>query len=194
MFDIPCVLFAGGKSSRMGENKALLPFGGFDTLAEFQYTRLSKIFKNVYISCKDRAIFNFPAAFIEDARELDVYAPTAGFVTAFNKLRDEERFFALSVDAPFVSENEIQKLLLADPTKANAVIAKTEEGIHPLCGIYSRSLQKAFEEMLAHDNHKLTLLLKRSKTTFVYFDNSEAFANLNHPHEYKEALKIISHY
>ncbi|HIP14156.1 MAG TPA: molybdenum cofactor guanylyltransferase, partial [Sulfurimonas autotrophica] len=26
MFDIPCVIFAGGKSSRMGENKTLLPF------------------------------------------------------------------------------------------------------------------------------------------------------------------------
>jgi len=66
MFNIPCVIFAGGKSSRMGENKALLPFAGFETLTEYQYTRLSKIFSSVYISCKDKSIFSFDANFIED--------------------------------------------------------------------------------------------------------------------------------
>ncbi len=30
--DIPLVIFAGGKSSRMGKDKALLPFGGYSTL------------------------------------------------------------------------------------------------------------------------------------------------------------------
>ena len=66
MLDIPCVIFAGGKSSRMGEDKALLPFAEFNTLTEFQLTRLKKIFKTVYISCKDKTLFEFDANFIED--------------------------------------------------------------------------------------------------------------------------------
>jgi len=193
MFTIPCIIFAGGKSSRMGENKALLPFGSFDTLTEFQYTRLSKIFKNVYISCKDKSIFQFPAAFIEDLKELDVYAPTVGFVTAFRTLHCEA-FFAISVDSPFVGKDEIQKIFLANSINSNAVIAKTQEGMQPLCGIYSRTLLGEFEKMIDEDNHKLGLLLKNTNTTFVYFDNKDAFANLNHPHEYQEALKIISPY
>jgi len=36
------IIFAGGKSSRMGRDKALLPFGGYDTLTEYQYRRLSQ--------------------------------------------------------------------------------------------------------------------------------------------------------
>ncbi|MDQ1268445.1 MAG: molybdenum cofactor guanylyltransferase, partial [Campylobacterota bacterium] len=68
MFDIPCVIFAGGKSSRMGKDKSLLPFGTFDTLTEFQLNRLGKIFKNVYISCKEKSKFNFEAEFIEDIK------------------------------------------------------------------------------------------------------------------------------
>jgi molybdopterin-guanine dinucleotide biosynthesis protein A len=44
-----CVIFAGGKSSRMGEDKSLLPFGTFSSLAEYQYNRLSNIFDIVYI-------------------------------------------------------------------------------------------------------------------------------------------------
>ncbi|WP_297441600.1 molybdenum cofactor guanylyltransferase MobA [Sulfurimonas sp.] len=192
MFSIPCVIFAGGKSSRMGEDKALLPFADFDTLTQYQYNRLSKLFSNVYISCKDKSKFHFPAAFIEDAKGLDIYAPTLGFVTAFKELK-EERFFALSVDSPFVGEDEIQKLLLSNNTNVNAVIAQTQEGMQPLCGIYSRTLLPKFEKMLDENNHKLGLLLKNTNTTFVYFDNKNAFANLNHPNEYQEALKIISH-
>ncbi|MDP1784432.1 MAG: NTP transferase domain-containing protein, partial [Sulfuricurvum sp.] len=42
LFDLPCILFAGGKSSRMGSDKSLLPFGGYPTLAQYQYERLSK--------------------------------------------------------------------------------------------------------------------------------------------------------
>ena len=92
MFDIPCVIFAGGKSSRMGEDKALLPFSTFDTLTEFQHSRLSKIFNNVYISIKDKSKFNFEATFIEDVKVNNIFAPTAGFVSVFKELKDEKIF------------------------------------------------------------------------------------------------------
>jgi len=57
------IIFAGGKSSRMGRDKALLPFGGYDTLTEYQYRRLSKIFNRVYISTKNDK-FNFNGQFL----------------------------------------------------------------------------------------------------------------------------------
>ena len=190
MLDIPCVIFAGGKSSRMGEDKSLLPFSSFDTLTEYQLSRLNKIFKTVYISTKNRSKFSFEAAFIEDVKRDDTFAPTAGFVAIFEQLKDD-RFFALSVDSPFVSEIEINKILEADSDDADAVIAKTDFGSHPMCGIYHRSLQGAFENMLKNDNHKLGFLLKNSNTQYIHFKDEKPFLNLNHPHEYKEALKLL---
>ena len=190
MIDIPCIIFAGGKSSRMGEDKSLLPFAGFNTLVEFQYSRLSKIFKTVHISCKDRIKFDFSASFIEDIKTDGVFAPTAGFIAVFKELQDDS-FFALSVDAPFVGKKEIQKIIDADRQNSDATIAKTEFGTQPMCGIYHRSLEKEFIKMLKEDNHKLGLLLKFSNTTFVNFDDEKPFLNLNHPHEYQEALKLI---
>ncbi len=174
----------------MGEDKSLLPFAGFSTLAQFQYSRLSKIFKTVYISCKDKSKFNFEANFIEDVKTDDVFAPTAGFVAVFKELK-KERFFALSVDAPFVNEKEISEIFSADTKSTDATIAKTAFGIHPMCGIYHSSLETNFTKMLKEDNHKLGFLLKSSNTLYVNFDNEIAFSNLNHPHEYQEALEHI---
>ena len=53
MIDTPLVIVAGGKSSRMGRDKALLPFGGYSSLAQFQYQKFLPIFEKVYISCKN---------------------------------------------------------------------------------------------------------------------------------------------
>lgn len=196
MFDIPCVIFAGGKSSRMGEDKALLPFGNFDTLTEYQHNRLSKIFNNLYISCKDRSKFHFEADFLEDIEDdlsANVFSPVVGFLTIF-KLLKATRVFVIGVDTPFISTEEITQLLNADTQTVDATIARVEDKVQPLCGIYHISLQPSFQKMLEEDNHKLQYLLKTSNTKYVDFKNKEKFLNLNHPHEYEEALKIISHY
>ncbi len=188
MIDIPCVIFAGGKSSRMGEDKSLLSFGEYTTLTEFQYSRLNKIFSSVYISCKEKSKFNFDAQFIEDAATSSTYAPTLGFISAFEYL--EQTFFAISVDSPFVDEGIIKKLLSLDRETDDATIAKTEEGMQPLCGVYHSTLLPAFKDMLTKERHKLGFLLKNSKTQFVDFQDTEKFLNLNHPHEYQKALVI----
>ena len=59
------VIFAGGKSSRMGEDKALLPFSNYPTLTEFQHDKLSTLFDDVYISAKQNN-FDFECRVIQD--------------------------------------------------------------------------------------------------------------------------------
>jgi len=188
MLDIPCIIFAGGKSTRMGEDKSLLPFAGFDTLALFQLFRLKKIFKTVYLSCKDKNKFNFEADFIEEPDT--IYAPTAGFVALFEKLVGE-RFFIISVDSPFITKTEIEKIIQADTPNTDASIAKTASGIQPMCGIYHRSIEKKLSLMFKTNNHKLGYLLNSSNTIYVEFEDEKPFLNLNHPHEYQEALGLI---
>jgi len=191
MLDLPCVIFAGGKSSRMGEDKALLPFANSSTLTEYQLQKLQKLFKNVYISCKSKNKFDFDASFIEDVKtNEDIFAPTTGFVAIFKELK-EERFFAISVDSPFISKEIIEKIIEKDSLHVDATIAKTAFGMQPMCGIYHRSLEKKFLYMLKENNHKLGYLLKTSNTNFIEFEDEKAFLNLNNPQEYQEALTLI---
>ncbi|MFT5661762.1 MAG: molybdopterin-guanine dinucleotide biosynthesis protein A [Sulfurimonas sp.] len=190
MLTIPCILFAGGKSSRMGEDKALLPFGEFSTLTEFQLNKLQKIFKNVYISCKNKNKFNFTANFIEDIPTDNVYAPTTGFIASFEKLQCE-KFFAMSVDTPFINETQINDLVRMDNNNLDATIATLKDKMQPMCGIYHKSLHKHFIKMLETNTHKLGFLLKNSNTQYINFDNEKSFLNLNNPSQYKEALTLI---
>lgn len=189
-FDISCVIFAGGKSSRMGSDKSLLPFGEYPTLAQYQYERLKGLFRHVYISAKTMDKFDFCPDVITDTIKDDLYAPTAGFIAMFERL-DDDHLFVLSVDTPFVDDDIINRLLSADHDGLDAVIARTPTRSHPMCGIYHRSLLPSFKKMRQEDDHRLGRLLKKSRTHFVMFEDEERLANLNHPHEYEAALKRL---
>ncbi len=51
MSEIPCVILAGGRSARMGADKCFLDFKA-KSLIEWQFEKMSKLFKSVFISCK----------------------------------------------------------------------------------------------------------------------------------------------
>ena len=188
--DLPCVIFAGGKSSRMGRDKALLPFGGYDTLAEYQYRRLVKIFKEVYISAKEDK-FPFDAPVIRDRADDGVFAPTVGLLTVMEALEGD--FFALSVDAPFVDEGVIVRLYEAYRSDEwDAVAAKTPFGIQPMCAIYTRRLKPLLHEAVKEGNHRLGYLLKKGKSAIVEFEDEAPFFNMNRPREYEAAKAALS--
>jgi len=187
-YQMPAVVFAGGKSSRMGEDKALLPFGGFSTLAQYQYERLKRYFEKVYLSAKEDK-FDFEAALIRD--NYGVSSPLAGIVSVFETL-DAEEVFILSVDAPFINKGVIDTLMEEKRERYDAVIAKTSNGMQPLCGIYRRSLLPLAKAALQEERHRLTHLLKEGKCRSVVFEDESPFANLNHPHEYEAARRQLS--
>ena len=181
------VIFAGGKSSRMGEDKSLLPFGGYPSLAQYQHARLSELFDNVYISAKEEK-FDFECKVIKDL--LKETSPLIGLISIFETLEADE-VFILSVDAPFVDEKIIETLSEHDQTMLDVVVAQSPSGIQPLCGIYKRSILPLAYAQLKKGNHRLGDLLDLARTCFVRFEKDIPFANLNHPSEYQEAIRYF---
>lgn len=182
--DIPLVIFAGGKSSRMGKDKALLPFGGYSTLTQYLYTKLSKSFQNVYISAKTDK-FDFECIVIEDTQK--EYSPLIAIRSIFETIQADE-IFILSVDSPFVNNEIIEKIFKNRGSMKEIVVAQTPSGIQPLCGCYKKSILPLVYDQLEKGNHKLLDLLDLANTQLVEFEEDEPFTNLNHPHEYEKAL------
>jgi len=182
------VIFAGGKSSRMGEDKALLPFAKETTLAEYQYKNLQNTFQHVALSAKNDK-FNFNCQVIIDNYEES--SPLVGILSIFETLRDVDAVFILSVDAPFVGKAVIQSIMEKESSEADVIVAKSPSGIQPLCALYKRSILVLAKEQYKQGNHKLQDLLTLAKTEIVLFSDDSPFTNLNHPKEYEEALKRI---
>jgi molybdopterin-guanine dinucleotide biosynthesis protein A len=177
------VIFAGGKSSRMGRDKSLLPFGGYSSLCEYQYRRLLPLFDKVYISTKEDK-FEFEAPLIYDRYPQS--SPLVALISIFETLSVDE-LFVLSVDSPSIGGDIIDRLYNLSST--HSTIAKSPKGREPLCGIYRRTILPFAKALLDEDNHRLNTLLDISNSAFVEFDSQESFSNLNYIDEYKEAIK-----
>ncbi len=181
------IILAGGKSSRMGRDKALLPFGNHPTLTQYQLTRLSPSFQKIYVGCKTRDKFGFEADFIEDLPEYHESAPHIGLISAFAQLRHEERLCVLSVDTPFFGAQHFEKLLRYDTAAYDAVVARSPKGNQPLCALYKRSALPALKRLAAEGRYRFRDLFKEIETLFIPFDDEAIFTNLNRPGEYEEA-------
>lgn len=186
---LPCAILAGGKSSRMGRDKALLPFMGFSTLAEYQYAKMASMFQRVAISAKDGTKFPFDAPVLEDQGE--EFAPTVALKTLLENT-EGPGLFVMAVDIPFVKEESIRRLTGAFDETVDAVVPATHDGqVHTLCGVYSVHLLPALEEAVARGKHKLKRLLEGANVRYLPFPDDGQFINLNRPHEYEEALKSL---
>lgn len=181
------VIFAGGQSSRMGKDKALLPFGKYKTLTAYQYAKLKKVFHTVSISAKENK-FDFDCPVIEDVYKES--SPLVGILSIFETLQDVDEVFILSVDAPFVDNLIIKQIMEKNTKSADVVVAKSPNGIQPLCGLYKRSILALAHKQYKKNNHKLQDLLAIATTETVVFRENKPFTNLNHPKEYEKALKL----
>jgi len=189
MPEIHAVILAGGRSRRMGRDKALLPFGGYETLAEYQYRRLSRIFPRVLLSAKEDK-FPFQAPLIPDTS--DESSPMVALASILSTVKSEA-VFILGVDLPFVDEAVIGKLLeaFAHHPEAEAVIPVSPQGPEPLCALYARRLLPKIEASLRADMHRLQDLFESGEIIKILFDDAKAFANLNRPEEYEEAMRKV---
>ncbi|WP_331774881.1 molybdenum cofactor guanylyltransferase MobA [Sulfurospirillum sp. 1612] len=186
---LPCVIIAGGKSSRMGSDKALLPFGGFSTLTEYQIQRNQSAFQALYVSCKDRSKFDFDANFIEDVKTFEAYSPLVALYSIMTKLQTP--ICVLSVDTPFVTSDIYKKMYDVFDHDSDAVIARTGERTQQLCAIYSCSLLPKIEENLNKNQHKIQNLFENSNIKYLDIKDSAPFLNLNRQEDYQHALALM---
>lgn len=189
-FEIPCVILCGGRSSRMGEDKALLPFSNSNSLTEYQYNRLKPYFKNIYISSKvDKFDFlkNKTTNLILDKGE--EYSPIVALETILESVKSE-KVFIITVDTPLIKIESIKKLI-DNSLEYQTTVAQTKR-THNLCGVFDKSSLLEIKAMLNKDIHKVGFLLKNINTSYVNFPAEDEFINVNEKDDYLKAKSLIS--
>lgn len=191
---IPCIILSGGKSSRMGEDKSLLPFKNETTMIEYLYKKLTPIFKKVYISTKTAKFKNLKlenSKLILDSNQT-IFSPMIALETIFQTLKDKY-IFIITVDTPLIQEKTIEELI-KNSTKFLITIAKDKENnTHNLCGVFSRDILPIIQKMIQQDIHKINYLIKNSKNyQEIVFENNEQFLNINTKKNYQEAKILLN--
>ncbi|GAA9269585.1 molybdenum cofactor guanylyltransferase MobA [Helicobacter pylori] len=188
--NIPCVLLAGGKSSRfitnnIQINKALMPFESYFSLLEHQYTRLLKLFKKVIISTKKSYELNAPYLL---ERESDLFSPLFGIHNAFLTLQTPYIFF-IPIDTPLVSFESIKAL--CGIKNFSVVYAKSPTKEHYLISLWHQNNLNALSHALKTQNYRLSDLVKNTSSVAMHFNKEEEFLNLNTLKDYELAVQIL---
>ncbi|WQU13956.1 molybdenum cofactor guanylyltransferase MobA [Helicobacter pylori] len=188
--NIPCVLLAGGKSSRfiindVQINKALMPLKSYPSLLEYQYSRLLKLFKQVIISAKKSYELNAPYLL---ERESGLFSPLFGIHNAFLTLQTPYIFF-IPIDTPLVSFESIKAL--CGVKNSSVVYAKSPTKEHYLISLWHQSILNALSYALKTQNYRLSDLVKNTSSVAINFNQEEEFLNLNTLKDYELAVQIL---
>ena len=187
---LPAGLMAGGGSTRMGRNKALLPLEGRPVLAW--------VLAAVAAAADDVVIC---------ANDADTYAPfghrvvrdpipgkgAMGGVYAAVCAAAGRPAIVVGCDLPFIT-GAVLRSLAARRGAADVIVARSARGLEPLCAVYGPGCGPILAGMLAADELALRDLIARVPHVALAADDFPAgiltpwtFHNLNTPAEYEAA-------
>lgn len=201
--DFPCigkiegvtgVILAGGTSSRMGRNKALLEIDGSLMIAR-TYRALAGLFHEVIIVTNSPHDYEF----IPCRKVPDIY-PGIGSIAGLHSAlvhSATERTFVTACDMPFVDPKIIRYLCDLQHDEYEAVVPFSEGGQEPLHAVYASKCKDLFECAINNGERKILDILARMKARLVTWEeiravgsSSEPFLNVNTPDEYGTTRNI----
>lgn len=188
-------VLAGGKSSRMGTNKALLELNGA-TLVEHTRDLLARV-------CERVCILGAPELYGHLGECIpDIYidcGPLAGIHAALLNTRTTLNLIT-AVDTPFLTE-EFLTFMLESATGSSAVVTVPliTGRVQPLCAVYSTAFLPVAEAALKSGVYKIVPLFSEVETLVLTGEqlgrfalNGGMFDNLNTPEDYENARKRFS--
>ncbi len=181
------LILAGGESRRMGRDKWNLPFDG-TILLERIIQNITDSVDEVFVITKTPEKFDATSILykiLTDNRPEK--CSLAGIYSGISKSPYENNL-VLACDIPFV-DSEVVLMLKSHLGSWDAIIPKTEFGLEPLCGIYSKSCLPAFENAINQGDFQIQATLLKLNCQMVSGIDPDVFQNINTPEEYDKALK-----
>ncbi len=189
------VVVAGGKSSRMGRPKALLPFAGEPLIAHI-VRKLSSVFaETVVVAAPDQELPELPAVLVRD--EVAYQGPVSGIYHGLKAITKNVGFVT-SCDAPFLNLQLIAHLL-AQISDCDVVVPYWQDRFQPLHAVYRNCVAPLLKEQLERHELRPIFLYDKVRTRKIKEDEIRrldpeglSFLNMNSPAEYQAALQLWS--
>jgi molybdopterin-guanine dinucleotide biosynthesis protein A len=189
------IVLCGGKSSRMGAPKALLPFGPEVMLQRVVRLLSQAVEPIVVVAAADQELPELPAGVIVVRDRREYRGPLEGLAGGLAALPPAcEAAYATGCDVPFLEPRFVCRVLEL-LGGYDVAVPRTEGFFHPLAAVYRRSVLPHVERLLAEDRLRAADLFDLVPTREVSAaELSEVdpklgtLRNLNLPEEYQAAL------
>ncbi len=188
------IILAGGKSARMGRNKALLPVGD-RPLIQCIYDRLRPLFDEAVISANDRA--GYPA--LEGTWVADAVRDTGalcGMQAALQAMRSDQAF-VIGCDMP-QANLELVRYLMSLASTADAVVPRIEGRPEPTYAVYAKVVVPAIERQLRARRYKIAEFFDHVRVRYVDEDELrrfdpelQSFTDLDTPEAYERFIRTV---
>jgi len=182
------IILAGGKSSRMGTDKAMLQINEHSFL-QHCYNVLNEMCDEIIISSANEK-HELP----NTKRVSDIYpdkGPLGGLHAAISASQNKINL-CLSVDTPFVT-TELLKWMLDRQNGDNSFFIKEAGRFHPLIGIYHKNTLDQIESAIKNNQLRTSELIQNLPHDWQHTEIYEHYhfgllANINTQEEYEKAL------
>lgn len=174
------IILAGGRSSRMGEDKGLVLLNKLPMIS-YVINALKEITDEIIIIANNKAYDQFGLPVYSDII-LDK-GPIGGIYTGLNYSKTELNII-LSCDSPFMTSSFLKKLI-EQSADYQITIPSYEERIHPTIGIYKRDVVTILEQQIAANELKLLRTIEKVPNQIISFSSSDSvidpkiFSNIN---------------
>lgn len=184
---VTAVILAGGNSSRMKSNKALLPYSG-ELFIERIHRQLAELFREVILVTNTPEIYRFlPCRIVQDIypAKCSLAGIHAGLAHSANPY-----IFTVACDMPYLNPGLI-RLILSRRNGFDVVIPESEGGLEPLHALYGKGCLPAMEKALAGGCGRIVDCFDPQKVAVVSREDVAgldpaflSFRNINTPEEY----------
>lgn len=196
---IAAIILCGGKSSRMGRDKATLPFGP-ELMLQRVIRLLSEVVERnriVIVAAPDQQLPTLPPDVTVTHDRCQGRGPLEGLSAGLSALQSD-------VDAAYVTSCDVPLLVPAFVTRMFELLNNHEiavpceaEQYHPLAAVYRPSVVQRVQQLLLADRLRPRFLFDEANTRSVSIDELRTvdpelrtLVNLNHPEDYQAALKV----
>lgn len=186
------VILAGGKSSRMGRPKALLPFDNEPLIVHILRALRVMFADVVVVAAPEQELPTLPATVVRD--DVPFQGPVGGIYYGL-KAAGGDFSFVTSCDVAFTNLSLIS-YLISHISNHDVVVPYWQERFQPLYAVYRRSVLPLLKEQLERGELRPIFLYDKVRTRKICeeeirrFDpEGLSFLNMNTPADYDEALK-----